>query len=161
MKKLLSIVLATAMVFSLSVMAFADELNTGKTSGEAIVKTSTLKEDGHTSAENYTVTYPAETTIAWEKESTDIQYTVQAQLTWDHQLKLDVASADNKMSSDNQDDYTLDYTLTGDTSIQDGPVIAEGTTKTLNIGIPAENWAKVPVDEYKDTLTFTSQLVSA
>ena len=139
MKKLLSIVLAIAMVFSLSVMAFADELNTGNTSGEAVVKT----------------------TIAWEKESTDIEYTVQAQLTWDHQLKLDVASADNKMSSDNQDDYTLDYTLTGATSIQDGPVIAEGTTKTLNIGIPAENWAKVPVDEYKDTLTFTSQLVSA
>lgn len=162
MKKVLALVLALAMVFSLSVMAFAEDktLDSETTSGTAIVKTSTLKEDGETSAESYTITYPAETVIAWEKESTDIEYTVEAQLTWDHELKVGVTSEDNIMASENQDDYTLAYTLSGDTEYQDGPVIAK-VAKTLNVAIAADAWAAVPVDEYQDTLTFTSELVPA
>lgn len=73
MKKLLSIVLAAAMLAAVSVPSFAAEINqdTAGGKGSATVKTDTtnVPADGY-----FTVTYPAEMSVKWGAETTAFTY---------------------------------------------------------------------------------------
>lgn len=174
MKKIISITLAVLMLVSLSLSSFAASISgdvtdmTAQKTGETIVKTDTLKDTdgdgtGDENAESYTITYDAETKLFWETLSKDITYDVDAQLLWHNVLKVNV-EGNNKMTftttgllSDKT--YEIPYALTGDTAVEDGPVV--DATKTLNLAITLDAWNAVPVAEYSDTLTFTTKVVDA
>ena len=174
MKKIISVVLAVLMLASLSLSSFATTISGDATNmaaqktGETIVKTDTLKDvdgdgTGDENAESYTITFDAETKLFWETLSKDITYDVDAQLLWYNVLKVNVAGNDKMTFTTTglltDKTYEIPYALTGDTAVEDGPVVA--TTKTLNLAITLDAWNAVPVAEYSDTLTFTTSVVDA
>ena len=88
MKKVLSLTMALVMMMAVMVPAFAVELNANPESADVLIDTSTLKDTdgdgvGDTEAEEYTVTIPADTTIPWGTEETDVSYTVESHLKTD------------------------------------------------------------------------------
>ena len=104
----------------------------------------------------YTVTYPAETTIAWGTADTTIQYNVTTQLIPTATLNVTVAqdNAAMKSATGQQLPYTLSGAGTNVTGI--GPFV--DTDYELNINVTA--WGDVPVDSYSDTLTFEATIVN-
>lgn len=159
MKKVLSVALALVMMLAICVPAFAANPITEKTenSGTMVVKTSTQTEDGE-DAENYTVTIPADTTIPWEKEVTDLTYTVESHLAYGKHLEVSVASnGAMKLAADEA--ITLPYTLGGATAfVADGPVVNPAADQALTVTVAAADWANAIVGEYSDTLTFVAQV---
>ena len=153
MKKVISVLMAVAMLAALMVPAFALDktLDENTKSDTAEVKTNydNLKATGG----YYTVTYPAETTIAWGTVDTTIKYNVSTQLIPTATLTVTVAQDNAAMKS--ADETELPYTLSGDTEVTGiAPFVSE--EKLLNINITDANWKSVPVDDYSDTLTFTA-----
>ena len=152
MKKVISVLMAVAMLAALMVPAFALDktLDENTKSDTAEVKTNydNLKATGG----YYTVTYPAETTIAWGTEDTTIQYNVTTQLIPTATLNVTVAQNNPAMKSatGQQLPYTLSGAGTNVTGI--GPFV--DTDYELNINVTA--WGDVPVDDYSDQLTFTA-----
>ena len=104
----------------------------------------------------FTVSYPAETTIYWGTESTEIGYTVSSTLVSGNNLRVTVAQ-------DNANLHTgggrlLPYTITGDTNITTGHETVTNSAYSVNVNITKENWGSVSIDEYEDTLTFTASV---
>lgn len=158
MKKVISVLLAVAMLAALMVPAFALDktLDENTKSGTAEVKTN--YDNLEATGGYYTVTYPAETTIAWGTEDTTIKYNVSTQLIPTATLTVTVAQDNAAMKS--ADETELPYTLSGDTEVTGiAPFVSE--EKSLNINITDANWKSVPVDDYSDTLTFTASIVTA
>lgn len=161
MKKVLALALALVMMFAVCIPAFAANPITQDSDlkkGEAIVKTSTTREDG-TDAESFTVTIPATTVIPWETEVTNLVYTVESHLAYGKHLEVSVASEDYKMELAEDAAETLAYTLGGATAFAaDGPVVNPAADQTLTVTIAAADWANAIVGEYEDTLTFTAEV---
>ena len=157
MKKVISVLMAVAMLAALMVPAFAlTEADGNPASDTAEVKTNydNLKATGG----YYTVTFPAETQIAWGTADTRIKYNVSTQLIPTATLTVTVAQDNAAMKS--ADETELPYTLSGDTEVTGiAPFVSE--EKSLNINITDANWKSVPVDDYSDTLTFTASIVTA
>ena len=158
MKKVISVLMAVAMLAALMVPAFALDktLDENTKSDTAEVKTNydNLKATGG----YYTVTFPAETKIAWGTVDTTIKYNVSTQLIPTATLTVTVAQDNAAMKS--ADETELPYTLSGDTEVTGiAPFVSE--EKSLNINITDANWKSVPVDDYSDTLTFTASIVTA
>ena len=149
--------MAVAMLAALMVPAFAlTEADGNPASDTAEVKTNydNLKATGG----YYTVTFPAETKIAWGTVDTTIKYNVSTQLIPTATLTVTVAQDNAAMKS--ADETELPYTLSGDTEVTGiAPFVSE--EKSLNINITDANWKSVPVDDYSDTLTFTASIVTA
>lgn len=157
MKKVISVLMAVAMLAALMVPAFAlTEADGNPASDTAEVKTN--YDNLEATGGYYTVTYPAETTIAWGTVDTTIQYNVTTQLVPTATLTVTVAQDNAAMKS--ADETELPYTLSGDTEVTGiAPFVSE--EKSLNINITDANWKSVPVDDYSDTLTFTASIVTA
>ena len=157
MKKVISVLMAVAMLAALMVPAFAlTEADGNPASDTAEVKTN--YDNLEATGGYYTVTYPAETTIAWGTVDTTIQYNVTTQLIPTATLTVTVAQDNAAMKS--ADETELPYTLSGDTEVTGiAPFVSE--EKSLNINITDANWKSVPVDDYSDTLTFTASIVTA
>lgn len=172
MKKILSVVLALTMIAALGLTAFAAAGDAGNVLPGDInttyVKTSTTDENGN-SGETFEVTIPATTFIDWGyAEAVDIAgFDITAQLEWNHVLNVTVAGT-GKMTftttglTENKT-YELPYTLGGALAYNNlGPVVeAADFTGDLTATVDAAEWAKVPVAEYQDTLTFTAEIVNA
>ncbi len=154
MKKVISVLMAVAMLAALMVPAFAlTEADGNPASDTAEVKTN--YDNLEATGGYYTVTYPAETTIAWGTEDTTIKYTVSTQLVPTATLNVTVKQDNAAMKS--ADETQLPYTLTGDTNVTGiGPFV--DTDYELNINVTA--WGDVPVDSYSDTLTFEATIVN-
>lgn len=154
MKKVISVLMAVAMLAALMVPAFAlTEADGNPASDTAEVKTN--YDNLEATGGYYTVTYPAETTIAWGTEDTTIQYNVTTQLVPTATLNVTVKQDNAAMKS--ADETQLPYTLTGDTNVTGiGPFV--DTDYELNINVTA--WGDVPVDSYSDTLTFEATIVN-
>ena len=155
MKKVISVLMAVAMLAALMVPAFALDktLDENTKSDTAEVKTNydNLKATGG----YYTVTFPAETKIAWGTVDTTIKYNVSTQLIPTATLTVTVAQDNAAMKS--ADETELPYTLSGDTEVTGiGPFV--DTDYELNINVTA--WGDVPVDSYSDTLTFEATIVN-
>lgn len=153
MKKILSIVIAAAMLLAISVPAFAAEINQSTSSG---VGNSSVVTDRSGISGTFTVSYPAETTIYWGTESTEIGYTVSSTLVSGNNLRVTVAQ-------DNANLHTgggrlLPYTIAGDTNITTGHETVTNSAYSVNVNITKENWESVSIDEYEDTLTFTASV---
>ena len=157
MKKVISVLMAVAMLAALMVPAFAlTEADGNPASDTAEVKTN--YDNLEATGGYYTVTYPAETTIAWGTVDTTIKYNVSTQLIPTATLNVTVAQDNAAMKS--ADETELPYTLSGDTEVTGiAPFVSE--EKSLNINITDANWKSVPVDDYSDTLTFTASIVTA
>lgn len=160
MKKVLSIALALVMMLAVCVPAFAANpiTNTTEDNGQTVVKTSTQKENGE-DAEHFSVTIPADTTIPWETEVTNLVYTVDSQLAYGKHLEVSVAG-NNVMKLAEDEAETLAYTLGGTTAyVAAGPVV-KAADQDLTVTIAADAWANAIVGEYADTLTFTVEAVT-
>lgn len=157
MKKVISVLMAITILAALMVPAFAlTEADGNPASGTADVKTN--YDNLEATGGYYTVTYPAETTIAWGTVDTTIKYNVSTQLIPTATLTVTVAQDNAAMKS--ADETELPYTLSGDTEVTGiAPFVSE--EKSLNINITDANWKSVPVDDYSDTLTFTASIVTA
>ena len=155
MKKILSIVIAAVMLLAISVPAFAatatiDQATSGGVGNSSVVT------DRSGISDTFTVSYPAETTIYWGTESTEIGYTVSSTLVSGNNLRVTVAQ-------DNANLHTgggrlLPYTIAGDTNITTGHETVTNSAYSVNVNITKENWGSVSIDEYEDTLTFTASV---
>lgn len=153
MKKVISVLMAVAMLAALMVPAFALDKTLDENTKSDTAEVKTNYDNLEATGGYYTVTFPAETTIAWGTEDTTIKYTVSTQLIPTATLKVTVAQDNAAMKS--ADETELPYTLSGDTEVTGiAPFVSE--EKSLNINITDANWKSVPVDDYSDTLTFTA-----
>lgn len=165
MKKALSIALALTMLFALCVPAFAANITTDGGTGDSIVKTRTTTAGGD-SAENFTVSIPAETTIPWLTTTAyDIAYTVESHLAYGKHLTVTVADSDgqNKMLYTPEAGVTLElpYTLGATAYIAAGPVVNPAANVAATITVAENDWNNAVIGEYADTLTFTVNVVTA
>lgn len=165
MKKALSIALALTMLFALCVPAFAANITTDGGTGDSIVKTRTTTAGGD-SAENFTVSIPAETTIPWLTTTAyDIAYTVESHLAYGKHLTVTVADSDgqNKMLYTPEAGVTLElpYTLGATAYTAASPVVNPAANVAATITVDANDWNNAVIGEYADTLTFTVNVVTA
>ena len=150
MKKLFAIVLTFALLMSLSITAFA--ANT--TGGDADITTSI--------APTYTVTIPANTTVAFNATETDfgaIEVTA-SQIHPDKQIRV-------TLTTDGELNNTIDTTKVIPYVIKDASgaafttatYLTEGDKTVLSIHITADDWNAAYAGEYSDTVTFTVSYV--
>ena len=163
MKKVLSFAMALVMMMAVMVPAFAVELNANPDEADVIINTSTLKDTdgdgvGDKDAEEYTVTIPADTTIPWGTEETDVSYTVESHLKRDGRVKVTVAGAGVMKTTDGA--YEIAYALVGEGAAFNStvPTIYPATTKNVTVAISADDWNSAVVEEYKDILTYTAEI---
>ncbi len=156
MKKIIAIVMALVMMMAVTVPAFAEELNAGATAGDAIVKTNTsaIVGDGE-----YVVTYPATMDLIWETESTQFTYSVTSQLKTGKCVSVTVADKDLAYVMTNATGAELAYSLSGATNGKTTMPVVNGASFNFNVDVAPDAWAAASIDEYKDTLTFTSAVV--
>ena len=158
MKKVISVLMAITMLAALMVPAFALDKTLDENTKSDTAEVKTNYDNLEATGGYYTVTFPAETTIAWGTVDTTIKYTVSTQLIPTATLTVTVAQDNAAMKS--ADETELPYTLSGDTGVTGiAPFVSE--EKSLNINITDANWKSVPVDDYSDTLTFTASIVTA
>ncbi len=161
MKKILAIAMAIVMMMAIAVPAFAADLSAKDTdSGEVIITTSTDKADG-TDGDWYLVTIPADTTIAWGEEATELKYSVETHLLYGKTLDVDVTSADYIMTYAPEANVALDlaFALSGDVDANFATVTYPAVEKAVSVDITADAWNNAVVGEYADTLTFTAAIV--
>ena len=163
MKKILSLAMALVMMMAVMVPAFAVELNANPDSADVVIDTSTLKDTdgdgvGDTEAEEYTITIPADTTIPWGTEETDVSYTVESHLKRDGRVKVTVSGALVMKTVDSA--YEIPYALAGEgiAFSADVPTIYPAATKTVTVAISADNWNTAVVEEYSDIITYTAEI---
>lgn len=163
MKKILSLAMALVMMMAVMVPAFAVELNANPDSADVVIDTSTLKDTdgdgiGDKEAEEYTITIPADTTIPWGTEETDVSYTVESHLKRDGRVKVTVSGALVMKTVDSA--YEIPYALAGEgiTFSADVPTIYPAATKTVTVAISADNWNTAVVEEYSDIITYTAEI---
>ena len=165
MKKALSIALALTMLFALCVPAFAANITTDGGTGDSIVKTRTTTAGGD-SAENFTVSIPAETTIPWLTTTAyNISYDVESHLAYGKHLTVTVADSDgqNKMLYTPEAGVTLElpYTLGATAYTAASPVVNPAANVAATITVAENDWNNAVIGEYADTLTFTVNVVAA
>ncbi len=158
MKKVISVLMAITILAALMVPAFAVDKTLDENTKSDTAEVKTNYDNLEATGGYYTVTFPAETTIAWGTVDTTIKYNVSTQLIPTATLTVTVAQDNAAMKS--ADETELPYTLSGDTEVTGiAPFVSE--EKSLNINITDANWKSVPVDDYSDTLTFTASIVTA
>lgn len=165
MKKAISAILALVMLTVLCVPAFAENITTNGGTGDSIVKTRTTTAGGD-SAENFTVSIPAETTIPWLTTTAyDIAYTVESHLAYGKHLTVTVADSDgqNKMLYTPEAGVTLElpYTLGATAYTAASPVVNPAANVAATITVAENDWNNAVIGEYADTLTFTVNVVTA
>ncbi len=161
MKKILAIAMAIVMMMAIAVPAFAANLSAKDTdAGDVIITTSTDKADG-TDGDWYIVTIPADTTIAWGAESTELKYSAETHLLYGKTLDVDVTSADYVMTYAPEANVVLDlaFALNGDVDVNFATVTYPAVEKSVTVDITADAWNNAVVGEYADTLTFSAAIV--
>lgn len=161
MKKILSIALALIMMLAVCVPAFAADLSVKDTdSGDVVITTSTDKADG-SDGDWYVVSIPADTTIAWGAEATELKYSAETHLLYGKTLDVDVTSADYIMTYEPEAGVKLDlaFALSGDTDVNFPTVTYPAVEKAISVDITADAWNNAVVGEYADILTFSAAVV--
>ena len=115
MKKIVSILLAVMMIAAIAVPSFAATITkeSDPKTADVQVKTKTTDKENN-DPENYTVTIPAEITVAWnDTAAQDASYTVDSQLKLGAKLKVSaVAENAGKMTNAATDKF-LTFTVAG------------------------------------------------
>ncbi len=160
MKKLFAVILAVALMATMSVTAFAAEIGPGANASQGSTEVSFNVDP------TYTVTIPA--TVELNKVDTEgvvtyeNDYTLTAEagvrLKKNEYIEVTVASDFEMITTEGA---TLDYTITtGGNAVTDNGVVAEfdtdksAQTATIHIAADDPDYA----GEYKDTVTFTLEV---
>ena len=150
MKKLFALILAVVMIATMSVTAFAANTTGGFTTITIDI------------APTYTVTIPANTTVAFNATETDFG-AIEVTTSQIHPNKcIKVA-----LSSDGKLENSIDATKVIPYAIQDSEgaaftsatYLTEGDKTELSIHITANDWNAAYAGEYSDTVTFTVSYV--
>ena len=156
MKKIISVLLAVAMLAALTVPAFAAEItkDSAEQSAEVDVVTKTTNTDGE-DAYSYTVTIPASFEFDWgDTAAKDATYTVTSQLLLGASLDVSVAADNGGTMAATGTDKTLSFNLTNAvsthfTEVNNG---AEPTAKPM---VSIASYEGVPIAVYTGTMTYT------
>ena len=146
MKKLFAVILTVALLMSLSVTAFA--ANT--TGGDADITTRINP--------TYTVTIPANTTVAFNATETDfgaIEVTA-SQIHPNKCIKVALVS-DGKLENSIDATKVIPYAIKDSTgaAFTSATYLTEGDKTELSIHITANDWNAAYAGDYSDTVTFT------
>lgn len=164
MKKIISVLLAVAMLAALTVPAFAADITISKDEPAAgpdgaqtatvDVVTKTTNTEG-ADAYTYSVTFPASFEFAWgDTNAKSATYTVTSQLLLGASLDVSVAANNGGEMTNENTASTLTYTLTNGGSAHFAEVnnsAAPATHPTVSIA----SYAGVPIAVYTGTLTYT------
>lgn len=159
MKKVLSVVLAVAMLCTLCITAFADTTIT-KDSAEQTGRAEVITKYSASVNDSYTVVIPAQYTIAWDDTTANaLSYTVTTDLVPGSKIAVSAAADDNGDMTRTGGNEKLKFTLTDNT-----PVEYTG----LNDAIPATTAPQAtvvsfdaPIDTYTGHVTFTVAYTAA
>ena len=160
MKKIVSILLAVMMIAAIAVPSFAatiTEKSDPKTA-EVQVMTKTTDKDNN-DPENYTVTIPAEITVAWnDTTAQDASYTVDSQLKLGAKLKVSAAANDaGKMTNAAATDKFLTFTVAGG-DVAEYTELNNAVKSSTTVTIADFN---APIAEYGGHMTYTVEYVAA
>lgn len=160
MKKIVSILLAVMMIAAIAVPSFAatiTEKSDPKTA-EVQVMTKTTDKDNN-DPENYTVTIPAEITVAWnDTTAQDASYTVDSQLKLGAKLKVSAAANDaGKMTNAAATDKFLTFTVAGG-DVAEYSELNTAVKSSTTVTIADFN---APIAEYVGHMTYTVEYVAA
>ena len=147
MKKVVTLVLAVLLVVSCALPAFADSMT---------ISTEASKAD-------YQLSFPADTEIPWEAESTPIGEVAAEKLLLEpgKVVAVTVESANGYALVNTQDaQKKIPYTLSG----ADSMVFAPGgidKTYPLSVAVANDAWRAAAAGEHNDTLTFVVEYKNA
>ena len=160
MKKIVSILLAVMMIAAIAVPSFAatiTEKSDPKTAEVQVMTKTTDKENND--PENYTVTIPAEITVAWnDTTAQDASYTVDSQLKLGAKLKVSAAANDaGKMTNAAATDKFLTFTVAGGEATE-YPELNNAVKSATTVTIADFN---APIAEYVGHMLYTVEYVAA
>ena len=146
MKKIFTLILAIALMASLSVTAFA----ANSAGGNADITTSI--------APTYTVTIPADVNVQFNATKTAfgaIEVTA-SQIHPDKCIKVELTS-DGKLENSIDATEVIPYAIKDSTgaAFTSATYLSEGDKTELSIHITADDWNAAYAGEYSDTVTFT------
>lgn len=143
MKKVLSLVLAFVLMFTICVPVFAE-----------YVGSTPVRVDGSTVGASYTVTIPARVDICWGATYTNIPFTVECHLETGKVLDFDVEGQNGYLLKDGVLGAIPYALMNGNFSLTDSVVPETYVDDVLTIFILPEHWEQVPIDNYADLVTF-------
>lgn len=158
MKKIVSILLAVMMIAAIAVPSFAATItkDSDKTADVQVKTKTTDKND--TDPETYTVTIPAEITVAWnDTAAQDASYTVDSQLKLGAKLKVSAAAKDAGKMTNAATDKFLTFTVAGG-DVAEYPELNNAVKSSTTVTIADFN---APIAEYVGTMTYTVEYVAA
>lgn len=162
MKKIVSILLAVMMIAAIAVPSFAvdpitiTEKSDPKTA-EVQVMTKTTDKDNN-DPENYTVTIPAEITVAWnDTTAQDASYTVDSQLKLGAKLKVSAAANEAGKMTNAATDKFLTFTVAGG-DVAEYSELNTAVKSSTTVTIADFN---APIAEYVGHMTYTVEYVAA
>lgn len=156
MKKIISVLLAVAMLAALTVPAFAAEItkDSAEQSATIDVVTKTTNTDG-ADAYTYSVTFPASFEFAWgDTAAKDATYTVTSQLLLGASLDVSVAANNGGKMTNENTASTLTYTLTNGGSTHFAEV-NNSAAPTAQPAVSIASYDNVPIAVYTGTLTYS------
>lgn len=160
MKKIVSILLAVMMIAAIAVPSFAATITkeSDPKTADVQVKTKTTDKDNN-DPENYTVTIPAEITVAWnDTAAQDASYTVDSQLKLGAKLKVSAAAENaGKMTNAAATDKFLTFTVAGG-EVAEYPELNTAVKSATTVTIADFN---APIAEYVGHMTYTVEYVAA
>ena len=162
MKKIVSILLAVMMIAAIAVPSFAvDPITITEKSdpkhAEVQVKTMITDKDNN-DPENYTVTIPAEITVAWnDTTAQDASYTVDSQLKLGAKLKVSATANDAGKMTNAATDKFLTFTVAGG-DVAEYPELNTAAKSSTTVTIADFN---APIAEYVGHMTYTVEYVAA
>ncbi len=159
MKKIVSILLAVMMIAAIAVPSFAATITkeSDPKTADVQVKTKTTDKENN-DPENYTVTIPAEITVAWnDTAAQDASYTVDSQLKLGAKLKVSAVAEDAGKMTNAATDKFLTFTVAGGDA-------AEYTE--LNTAVKSSTTVTIadfnaPIAEYVGHMLYTVEYVAA
>lgn len=160
MKKIVSILLAVMMIAAIAVPSFAATITkeSDPKTADVQVKTKTTDKENN-DPENYTVTIPAEITVAWnDTAAQDASYTVDSQLKLGAKLKVSAAAENaGKMTNAAATDKFLTFTVAGGDAAE-YPELNNAVKSATTVTIADFN---APIAEYVGHMTYTVEYVAA
>ena len=146
MKKLFALILTVCLLATMSVTAFAVNTTGGSTTITIDI------------APTYTVTIPANTTVAFNATETDfgaIEVTA-SQIHPNKCIKVALAS-DGKLENSIDATKVIPYAIKDSegTAFTSATYLTEGDKTELSIHITADDWNAAYAGDYSDTVTFT------
>ena len=146
MKKLFALILTVCLLASMSVTAFAANTTGGFTTITIDI------------APTYTVTIPANTTVAFNATETDfgaIEVTA-SQIHPNKCIKVELTS-DGKLENSIDATKVIPYAIKDSTgaAFTSATYLTEGDKTDLSIHITADDWNAAYAGDYSDTVTFT------